>query len=110
MQLCFFVIHYSSECHYFDILASFVFYLIIFAKNNLYMKTYNSLFLLLVSVMLLSCSTHRKVYKASDFGIYPNTGEDMTKAVADAVAAINGERGGRPATLLFESGEYDFYP
>lgn len=74
------------------------------------MKTYNSLFLLLVSVMLLSCSTHRKVYKASDFGIYPNTGEDMTKAVADAVAAINGERGGRPATLLFESGEYDFYP
>lgn len=74
------------------------------------MKTYNSLFLLLVSVMLLSCSAHRKVYKASDFGIYPNTGEDMTKAVADAVAAINAERGGRPATLLFESGEYDFYP
>jgi hypothetical protein len=53
-----------------------------------------------VAFMLLSCSGE-KVYNASDFGIVPNTGEDMTEEVAKAVETIKAERGGKPAVLLF---------
>ncbi|MBR6648026.1 MAG: alpha-1,3-galactosidase B [Bacteroidaceae bacterium] len=60
--------------------------------------------------LLASCGNGEKVYNASEFGIVPNTGEDVTRAISDAIAAIAAERGGKPATLLFESGEYDFYP
>ncbi|MBR2319007.1 MAG: alpha-1,3-galactosidase B [Bacteroidaceae bacterium] len=60
--------------------------------------------------LLASCGNGEKVYNASEFGIVPNTGEDVTRAIGDAIAAIAAERGGKPATLLFESGEYDFYP
>ena len=65
---------------------------------------------LLLSVALLSCNGGVKVYKASDFGIVPNTGEDMTSALANALAVIKAERGGKPAKLQFDGGEYDFYP
>ena len=60
--------------------------------------------------LLASCGNGEKVYNASEFGIVPNTGEDVTRAIGDAIAAIAAERGGKPAILLFESGEYDFYP
>ena len=60
------------------------------------------------SFLLLSCG--EKVYYASDFGIVPDTGEDMTAEVAAAIAHIKAERGGKPATLLFKGGDYDFYP
>lgn len=60
--------------------------------------------------LLASCGDGEKVYNASDFGIVPNTGEDMTRAIGDAIASIAAERAGKPATLLFASGEYDFYP
>ncbi|MBO5263275.1 MAG: right-handed parallel beta-helix repeat-containing protein [Bacteroidaceae bacterium] len=65
---------------------------------------------LCVALLIASCDTGKKVYYAGDFGIVPNTGKDMTKAVADAVAAIKAERGCKPAVLLFEGGEYDFFP
>lgn len=60
------------------------------------------------AIMLAACGP--KVYRAADFGIVPGTGEDMTEEVATAIATIKAERGGRPAVLLFEGGEYDFYP
>lgn len=63
----------------------------------------------LLSVALFSCGDSVKVYNASDFGILPNTGEDVTVAVANALAKIKAERGGKPAVLQFECGEYDFY-
>lgn len=63
----------------------------------------------LMFLALASC-TGSKVYLASDFGIVPGTGEDMTAEVANAIATIKAERGGKPAVLLFEGGEYDFYP
>ncbi len=59
---------------------------------------------------LASCGASEKVYYARDFGIVPGTGEDMTKRVAEAVATIKAERCGKSAVLLFEHGEYDFYP
>lgn len=62
-----------------------------------------------VAFMLLSCSGE-KVYRASDFGIVPNTGKDMTAEIAKAIETIKAERGGKPAVLFFAAGEYDFYP
>lgn len=61
-------------------------------------------------VLLASCAVPEKVYYAKDFGAVPNTGADMTKQVAAAIAAIKAERYGKPARLVFEAGEYDFYP
>ena len=64
--------------------------------------------LILVAFVLVSCG--EKVYHASDFGIVPNTGEDMTEEVAKAIAVIKAECKGKPAVLKFKAGEYDFYP
>ena len=62
-------------------------------------------------MMLAACGADgEKLYRASDFGIVPNTGKDMTKAVAHAIETIKKECAGKPAQLLFEGGEYDFYP
>lgn len=63
----------------------------------------------MAAVLLASCGGE-KIYLASDFGIVPNTGEDMTEEVAKAIEAIKLECAGKPAQLLFEAGEYDFYP
>ena len=51
-----------------------------------------------------------KVYHARDFGVVPGTGEDMTQELAFAIETIKAERAGKPATLILEAGEYDFYP
>lgn len=61
-------------------------------------------------IFLASCGVSEKVYYAKDFGAVPNTGADMTKEVATAIATIKAERGGKPARLVFEPGKYDFYP
>ena len=63
------------------------------------------------AMMLAACGADgEKLYRASDFGVVPNTGKDMTKAVAHAIETIKKECAGKPAQLLFEGGEYDFYP
>lgn len=62
-------------------------------------------------VAALSCANEEKrIFLASDYGIVPNTGKDVTKAVALVLEKIKSECDGKPATLLFEVGEYDFYP
>ncbi len=58
--------------------------------------------------MLSSCGP--KVYHAADFGIVPNTGKDMSTAVAAALETIQKECNGQEATLIFKAGEYDFFP
>lgn len=63
---------------------------------------------LLVAIVISSCSS--KVYKAADFGIMPNTGKDVTAAIANAIEQIAKEREGGAARLVFEPGEYDFFP
>lgn len=67
------------------------------------------IFLLLFTLVLVSATYAQKVYDARDFGIVPGTGEDMTAAVASAIARINYERDGKPSVLRFEKGDYDFY-
>ena len=62
-----------------------------------------------IALLFASCNTV-KVYKASDFGIVPGTGADMTEEVAKAIETIKVERAGKPTVLLFEAGEYDFLP
>ena len=76
--------------------------------NQYYMKKFLSCAFALI--LLASCGVSEKVYYAKDFGAVPNTGADMTKEVATAIATIKAERGGKPARLVFESGEYNFYP
>ena len=71
-------------------------------------KLFSTLLFAVVALFFSSCG--EKVYYASDFGIVPDTGEDMTKAIARAIETIKNECGDRPAVLLFEGGEYDFYP
>ena len=61
-------------------------------------------------LLAASCSSSRKVYHASDFGVVPGTGEDMTQEIAMAIETIKNECKGAPAVLKFEAGEYDFYP
>ena len=78
------------------------------AKYKIDMKLIRNLFQFLVIISLTSCNDG--VYKLSDFGVYPNTGEDMTAQIAKAIATIQEEQQGSPATLVFEKGDYDFYP
>ena len=61
---------------------------------------------------LASCGEKEveKIYYARDFGVVPGTGEDMTEELAKAVETIKAECDGKPAVLVLESGEYDFYP
>lgn len=66
--------------------------------------------LLALAAALTVSAFGQKIYNARDFGVVPGTGEDMTSAIASAIAQIKYERGGKPAVLQFEQGEYDFYP
>lgn len=68
------------------------------------------IFLFVLTAVLLTACAGEKVYQAKYFGVVPNTGKDMTKELATAVETIKAERKGRPARLVFEAGEYDFYP
>ncbi|MBQ2126872.1 MAG: alpha-1,3-galactosidase B, partial [Bacteroidaceae bacterium] len=74
------------------------------------MKRILSAILVSFPFLLASCDSGEKIYYASDFGIVPGTGEDMTEEIANAVETIKAERDGKPAALVFEVGEYDFYP
>ena len=73
------------------------------------MKKISLALIAILATFFVSCS-NEKVYHASDFGIIPNTGEDMTQEIVKAIETIKSERAGEPAVLLFEAGEYDFYP
>lgn len=98
-----------------DVILSLCFFCVLFSflylrrnVNRDFMKNLFSYAFALI--LLLSCGDTEKVYYAKDFGVVPNTGADMTKEVATAIATIKAERGGKPARLVFEAGEYDFYP
>ena len=69
------------------------------------MKRILSAILVACPFLLASCGNGEKIYYASSFGILPNTGEDMTEEVASAIETIRAERAGKPASLVFESGE-----
>lgn len=89
--------------------AESLFFLYLRKKYVISMKKISLALIAILATFLVSCS-NEKVYHASDFGIIPNTGEDMTQEIVKAIETIKSERAGEPAVLLFESGEYDFYP
>ena len=66
-------------------------------------------FLSLIGVAFSMTAFAQKVYDAREFGIYPNTGKDVTKAVAVAIEHVKAERDGKAAVLRFEKGDYDFF-
>ena len=72
------------------------------------MRIKNVLITVAIAIGLMACS--KDVYKLSDYGIYPNSGEDYTEQLANLINTIQEEREGKPTTLLFEPGDYDFYP
>lgn len=70
------------------------------------MKKY--IFAVIVLFVLSACG--EKVYYASDYGILPDTGKDVTAAVANVIELIKNECDGDPVRLVFQPGEYDFTP
>lgn len=51
------------------------------------------------------------VYQVQQFGIKPNSHEDITPLFADALAKIKNERKSKkPIIIVFDQGRYDFYP
>ena len=65
---------------------------------------------LLLSLASCGGKEGEKIYYARDFGVVPGTGEDMTEELAAAIETIKAECDGKPAVLVLECGEYDFYP
>ena len=65
---------------------------------------------ILTAMALLLSSCGETVYRASDFGIVPNTGEDVSKALSNLIETIKNESNGKAVRLVFDKGEYDFYP
>ena len=51
-----------------------------------------------------------KVYEASAFGIEPGTGVDVAGLVDKMLAQVKAEAAGKPVTIRFAEGRYDFYP
>ena len=54
------------------------------------MKLTRIIFQILSVIALTSCNGG--VYRLSDFGIYPNTGEDMTLKIANVIETIQIEQ------------------
>ena len=73
-------------------------------KNNFYSVKKISFAVIASLLFVLASCNGVKVYHASDFGIVPGTGEDMTEEIAKAIETIKTERVGKPAVLLFEGG------
>ena len=65
---------------------------------------FNKLMLVSYSVIWISCQSHT-VFNVSEFGAFPNDGLDDTEAV---MAAIEKASSVKDATLVFETGQYDF--
>ena len=69
-------------------------------------------YLITIVVLLLAVVGLRaeKVYEASAFGIEPGTGVDVAGLVDKMLAQVKAEAAGKPVTIRFAEGRYDFYP
>ena len=57
-----------------------------------------------------SCIPKERIYFAKDFGILPGEDDSLTQRIVSAIEFIREDSQGKPSRLLFEKGEYDFYP
>lgn len=70
-----------------------------------------SLFHVASVIVLTSCSNTPSVYNMADFGVKPNTDEDVAPLVEKAIEKIKSERkSSEHITLVFPKGTYNFYP
>ncbi|MFI3315283.1 MAG: alpha-1,3-galactosidase B [Rikenellaceae bacterium] len=69
------------------------------------------LLILLLGAYTIGCAPQEKIYHASEFGIYPNSEQDISPLVAKALETIKSESSKRThATLKFENGFYHLFP
>ena len=64
---------------------------------------------LCVLALLMGACSNEKIVKMSDYGIVPNTNENLSAKIQDALIAIKQESEGKNVTLVFEKGRYDFH-
>ena len=58
---------------------------------------------------LVSACSDGNVIKMRDYGIVPDTKENLSAKMQEALDAIKDANEGKNVTLLFEKGRYDFY-
>ena len=60
-------------------------------------------------VVLMSACSHEKTIHMRDYGIVPDTKENLSAKMQEALTVIKQENEGKKVTLLFEKGRYDFH-
>ena len=60
-------------------------------------------------VVLMSACTQEKTIHMRDYGIVPNTEENLSAKMQEALTVIKQENEGKNVILLFEKGRYDFH-
>ena len=58
--------------------------------------------------LLMCACTSEKVVNLRDYGVLPDTHENLSAKVQEALNAIQQEYPDVPVTVLFEPGRYDF--
>ena len=66
-------------------------------------------FLCALTLLMSACSGDG-VIEMREYGIVPNTGENLSQKMQEALTDIKQKDGEKKLTLLFETGRYDFYP
>lgn len=66
-------------------------------------------FLCALTLLMSACSGDG-VIEMREYGIVPNTGENLSQKMQEALTDIKQKYGEKKLTLLFETGRYDFYP
>ena len=64
--------------------------------------------LCLLVVLMSACSQEKTVYMR-DYGIAPDTQENLSAKMQEALTLIKQENEGKNVTLVFEKGRYDFH-
>ena len=59
---------------------------------------------LCVLALLMGACSNEKIVKMSDYGIVPNTNENLSAKMQEALIAIKQESEGKNVTLVFENG------
>ncbi len=65
--------------------------------------------LLCLFALLMSACSNEKVINMCDYGIVPDTKENLSGKMQEALIAIQQASEGKKVTLLFEKGRYDFH-
>ena len=64
--------------------------------------------LCLLALLMSGCS-NEKIIRMRDYGVLPDTKENVSAKVQEALTAIQQENEGKKVTLVFEPGRYDFH-